>query len=292
MNYKVTLLLFGEDYFGSLYNNYLLTRIIFRSIKNPFLLILRRLHLNLKLPLFSLWYTSIKNMNSDAFLLFDTIYTPITTSYLRKKYPSSRIIVFFRNHINDENILYKFDSTVEIWSYDLNDCKKYNIRYNTQFYFKEIADLNYKESLLYDVFFVGKEKGRMHELKEIQKGLEDQGLKCFFYIIGNTVKERRKMLPYTEVIRLILHSKCILDLLPEEQHGMSLRPLEALFFKKKLITNYIGIKDSNFYDRRNILLLESISDIYEAKNFMKLDYVYQNKESFYSFKEWLGRFFV
>lgn len=39
-------------------------------------------------------------------------------------------------------------------------------------------------------------------------------------------------MPYDVVIDNILHSKCIVDIVPPEQKGLTLRPLEALFFKK------------------------------------------------------------
>ena len=46
----------------------------------------------------------------------------------------------------------------EIWSYDRNDCKKYNLKFNTQFYNNKLKCPNLKK--VQDVIFLGKDKGR------------------------------------------------------------------------------------------------------------------------------------
>ena len=69
--------------------------------------------------------------------------------------------------------------------------------------------------------------------------------------------------------------------------------LEALFFKKKLITNNRDIVNLQFYNANNIFVL-GIDKLENLKNFM--DKPYENIEQkvidYYDFNEWLKRFEV
>lgn len=50
------------------------------------------------------------------------------------------------------------------------------------------------------------------------------------------------MISYQENLDNIRKSKCIVDVVQKGQIGLTLRPLESLFFKKKLLTNNKCIK--------------------------------------------------
>ena len=46
-----------------------------------------------------------------------------------------------------------------------------------------------------------------------------------------------------------------MDIMADNQNGLTLRPMEAMFFKKKLITNNADIINYNFYNSENIFIL-------------------------------------
>ena len=79
----------------------------------------------------------------------------------------------------------------------------------------------------------------------------------------------------------------------EDIKGLTLRTLEALFFKKKLITNNRDIVNLQFYNANNIFVL-GIDKLENLKIFM--DKPYENIEQkvidYYDFNEWLKRFEV
>lgn len=64
-----------------------------------------------------------------------------------------------------------------------------------------------------------------------------------------------KGISYFENIQNVSRCSCVVDI-TTEQTGISLRPLEALFFDKKLITNNKSIKEYSFYHPNNIFILE------------------------------------
>lgn len=81
-----------------------------------------------------------------------------------------------------------------------------------------------------------------------------------------------------------------MDLVTEENYGLTLRPLEALFLKKKLITNYYEIIDEPFYNESNIYLYGR--DNRNIDEFLKIPYEEIQKEvvNMYDCQSWIERF--
>lgn len=112
-----------------------------------------------------------------------------------------------------------------------------------------------KSELFSDVslglYFIGYEKNRRNVLLKYKETFERLGLPCSFLIF----KRKTKGISYAENIQNVIRCSCIVDI-TTEQAGVSLRPLEALFFDKKLITNNKSIKEYSFYHPDNIFILE------------------------------------
>ena len=101
------------------------------------------------------------------------------------------------------------------------------------------------------LYFIGYEKNRRDVLLEYKALFERLGLPCSFLIF----KRKMKGISYFENIQNVSRCSCVVDI-TTEQTGISLRPLEALFFDKKLITNNKSIKEYSFYHPNNIFILE------------------------------------
>ena len=97
-----------------------------------------------------------------------------------------------------------------------------------------------------------------------------------------------RSLPYSEVLKRIKCNNCILDLYTNPRTGLSFRPLEALFFKKKLITNHELIYKEPFYNKNNIFLLGKDS-MDKLKDFISSQYEQTDPAIFweYSFEKWI-----
>lgn len=86
---------------------------------------------------------------------------------------------------------------------------------------------------------------------------------------------------YEDLIDYMLEYDVILDIVQDEQVGLSLRPYEAVVYNKKLLTNNRSIFDFQFYNPQYMFYFEKVSDINWSDVFNKheVDYHYQNEYS-------------
>ena len=215
----------------------------------------------------------------------------IPANFIKRRYPNLRVIFWHWNHIYNPKLYVKLDREIERWSYDSEDCKKYNLKFNTQFYFSSLYGRSEKK-IERDCFFIGKEKGRGADIEYCKEVLEKAGLSKLFMVSGNSRKSLEKeWIDYDDVIEYISTSRCVVDIVPRSQRGMTLRPLEALFHRKKLITNYVDIKSQPFYSPMNIFILNE-DDPRNLKEFIYLpfDKSVMRISSYFDFDSWFKRF--
>ena len=252
-------------------------------------------------PILFLIYGNWKyKINSyDMFIVTSRRSAKYALSLIRKKTKNKkRIVIWYWNIVTKEEldpILYK-KKGYEVWTFDYNDSKKYNMQYNNTYYFSNF-DFDNKNKNIYDIFYVGVEKkGRIDIINNVKKICEKSGLKYNVNIVKNPNYKSpynisySKNLDYYEIIKLVGESKAILDLNNGNQVGLTLRPLEALFFKKKLITNNINIINYDFYSPDNIFIL-GVDDISNLTIFLNKKYKEIDKKIIekYDFSNWLKR---
>ena len=56
-----------------------------------------------------------------------------------------------------------------------------------------------------------------------------------------------------------LHSKAVLDLANETQQGLTMRTMETLGIRRKIVTNNVYLKDYEFYNSDNAIVLEDLA---------------------------------
>lgn len=248
-----------------------------------------RILIKLKFPIsffFGKWKKNIKNC--DKVIIFDNIYNDQLTKYIKKKKSQIKIILWYWNSIveyNNENIA-KDDSNIdEIWTYNRFDAEDYGLKYNPQFYSKKIKSVNTK--IQNDIIFMGRDKGRKEELINLKDSFNELSLQTEFIII----EKEKDLITYDSYVEKVLKSKCILDYGNFEYCGLSLRPLEALFLKKKLITNNKDIINYDFYNKNNIFVL-GIDDMAKLNEFVNSKYIEIEQKIIdkYDFDNWLKRF--
>lgn len=291
------LLLPHKDYFYEQYSLSVSTHYMFKEVRSRSLLALRRLHFMWFPYFYSIWFSdSLKSVdfNSiDKIIIFDSFFSIYVANYLKRKYHITDVSVYYRNHIDKPTELKNAQAGVKIWSYDKDDCKKYALKYNSQFYFTSIVSNIEAEKIEYDFFFIGQIKGRATIINEVRNQLEKRNFKLFFHVIDETNKKSPdyKYLDYKEVVNYIHKSRCVVDLVGNWQTGMTLRPLEALFYKKKLLTNFDKIESFDFYSPNNVFvygkddmssLVQFINSPFDQE---KLKYIDE-----YDFPNWLSRF--
>ncbi|MEC3875078.1 hypothetical protein [Chryseobacterium salviniae] len=214
--------------------------------------------------------------------------------YLADKHPNLRIIVWYWNPVfrcfeptklNKKNI--------EYWSFDEEDCKKYNLKFNTTFYLDNI-EINNNSVKEYDVLFLGADKRRKVLLDKINANLISAKIKTLFHIVPDKDQpnpQNIKPLSYADYLQLISKTKCIFDYIQKGQSGNTVRTMESIFLGKKLITNDINIQKENFYDSSNVFVLE-YDDFNKINEFINTPFKKLKSEvvDYYDFSNWLKRF--
>lgn len=213
---------------------------------------------------------------------------------LRKKGFDHRIIYWYWNpvcnSISPKKISRKY---CELWSFDVNDCKKYDMKYNSTYYFNCLNAI--ENDVIYDMFFIGRDKGRYETIRCLESEIQSMGYSTNFMIIKNATSPSfgmfSKFLPYKDVIDFVKKSKCIVEFNQEGQMGLSLRVMEAIFYDKKIITNNHSIKNEVFYDENRIFIINDYNHK-DIKKFINLDYckIDDSIKEYYDFKNWISRF--
>ena len=307
--------IFFEDYeeFGKILMNDLISfsnvKIIYKNkvFNSKILSKLFNIHMSLKLnrlmklPLKKLWFKSLidKDISKN-----DTIAITFTAgwfdkelfSWLRKKYPNSKQILFLRDTVNlfekaipsfiGQRLNNEFDLVI---SSNPDDCSKYGFKYSPVFISKFEEDKLVKNSKS-DFVFIAEAKDRLQLLHKLYEKFTMFGFKCDFYITSVKDKDRKysdgieyaeKHLKYKDYLDREVASNCIVELIKGDTQGGTLRSWEAVYYNKKLITNWKGIKSFQFYDERYMMYFEDVEDI--DMNFFKenldVEYHYKGENS-------------
>lgn len=172
-------------------------------------------------------------------------------------------------------------------TFDPHDARKYHLDIAGQ-YFCYPHDKGVSTAPLSDCFFCGLPKDREQDLQHLRQMIEDSGLKCNFII----PKQQTEKITYPEYLRQLDASRCVIDICQQHQTGLTRRPLEALFYGKKLITNNPHIKEYNFYNPANILILQDTSSTRQIKEFMACPMVEipDSIKRQYDINQWVSQF--
>lgn len=134
-------------------------------------------------------------------------------------------------------------------TFDPANAQMFDISAFDQF-FRMQNEKGVNEEILYDFYFIGFPKNRENIIHEFEEKLSvDYSTK--FKIVHN-IKE---YVPYSENVASVRHARCLIDLVQSGQSGLTLRPLEALAFQKKLITNNPTLIKYDFYHPQNIFII-------------------------------------
>ena len=256
-----------------------------RKIKNPFLKLWNNIYLKNKNQNLKNKFQS-KIMNEDL-LRLDKKYEYIikiglffldesTLKILRSK--GKYLILHHWDVICDE---YKkrFEKEKKyfnkISSYSKVDSERYNVNYLPNFYFKNLESNKKNQN---DVFCITSDFRRKYFLEKIAKDLKKKNIKYEIILVNKKLQSplitiQSEALSLEETIEKYMKSKVILELVKEENYGCStLRALDCLGLKKKLITNNKEIINEDYYNKNNILIInennidisiEFINSLYE-----------------------------
>lgn len=211
---------------------------------------------------------------------------------------------------NIKGVISKFKYFDRVLSFDRQDVKKYPvIKFRPLFYiddFKKEArtDNNYK----YDISFCGTIHSDRYAIisnvMEICKNqkfsiytfcyLQSEFIYYFYKFIKSEFKSASKSdfsfskLSSKEISDVVNESRVILDIQHPRQTGLTMRTIEMIGMNKKLITTNSEIKEYDFYNPNNILVLDR-NKIHIPNEFMMMEYESLDKNNYdnYSIQKWI-----
>ena len=205
---------------------------------------------------------------------------------------SENLLGFIRNHTKNRMVGYQWDglkrfpeinSKIKIFDdffvFDSNDLqdkdfKQYRLKGITNFYF----DVN-KPMCIHNgvttAYFVGSHfESRVSTLDKCAKALAELNVHIKFIIptddFENILKYRnhdlmtygtRNKVSFAENLSNVNEADILIDIINPVHQGLSFRVFEALYYRKKLITNNSIIQSFDFFHPNNILVWEDNQDM-------------------------------
>lgn len=266
------------------FNNHFFIKIISKLIRVDIFFLPYKL-------LFGKWFKELDN--TDVVIITINYYTLCIIKFINKKFPHITVYAYYFNIVEkDVPIQLLLKLNCKLCTFDSNDAKKYSMDLILQPISLGLLRKYESSGNLYDVFFIGADKGRLKTLLNTQRYLEENHFTTKFYII-NTGKKRdaqyqySKPISYNKYLELASNARCLLEIKQNNQFGPTLRPLEAGILKKKLITNDENIINSKYYNENNVYILGEKRNITE---FMKLPFqdIYDYEEN--DISRWIEKF--
>lgn len=197
-----------------------------------------------------------------------------------------------------ENLL-KTSIFDKIYSFDPNDVKKYDFHPTTNYIYLP-QSLKKKVVFDYQVFMVISKDERLETLNAIARCLETLSVKQKLILRGSrkpqnlhpSIEFRTNEVWQEELDYFLECSEIFLDIVRIGHHGLSFRVFEAMAHQKKLITTNASIKNYDFYNPQNILVVDP-NFVNIPKDFFNSPYVPIPKEiyEFYTVENWVKRVF-
>jgi hypothetical protein len=279
-------------------NNGINGKIIYKK-RNKILKVIRRIWIKWSIPFENIWYQNWKDDVKDADLIIVHVsyLTLNVCKYINKINPNARVIAWYWNKVDKNTYPSLVKGNCELWSFDEENCKKYNMKFNHQYYFKSFLENGWSEKE-WDVYFCGSDSGRGKAILDIYSLFQDLKIKVKFqvvypkyYKIPDEIKSSK--ISYEEVRKNIEKSSCILEIVRKGQSGPTLRLMESLYFRKKLITNNSYVISEEFYNPASIFVLGE-RDINDLKSFIECEAPEYDKKLLdkYDVMQWIENFYI
>ena len=206
---------------------------------------------------------------------------------MKMKHPESAITLYMDDSIkNLKGISDNFDLFDRICSFDKNDVDNNdNIFFRPLFYSKSEKEVTETLEYKYDLCFIGTcHSDRFVIINKVKKQCQNSRNKVFnylylqskfmFYFYKLTSKAFQEAtiedfsftkMPYDENIDFENSSRAILDIQHPKQSGLTMRTIEMIGLKKKLVTTNDNIMSYDFYRPENICVVDRSNPVIDLK---------------------------
>jgi hypothetical protein len=227
-----------------------------------------------------------QDMYDIVFVIRGGTLSPYSLEYMHKKLPNAKFVMYQWDSMEQskyQEIIKYFDI---LKTFDRSDSEKYNLEYLPLFYTKQYKDiaLNKKEIFFDLVFYGAYHSDRLEIIKYMDNLFKSNNLifKHHLYItklalarLLVTRKIRISDLDFfktysvdmDEIIDVYTRSSAVLDIELSIQNGLTIRTFETLGANLKLITTNQNIKEEDFFDPQQIIVINRDNIELDMQNF-------------------------
>lgn len=257
---------------------------------------------------------SVKNKKYDYVLMIKGEYAPYKSlERIRKAFKDSKMVLYLWDSLADDKGADKrwkyFD---KVYTFDridyLNNVGL--IEFLPLYYYEDCLPKNMEkaDNYKYDIAFIGTgHEDRVKIVRNVEKWCINNGKNIYSYIymphlfvylynkVFNKnyahVKKRDikfKKLSFEQTYKMYSKSKCVIDIESSKQAGLTMRTIETVGLRKKLITTNKDIIHYDFYNPSNIMVVDR-HDLKIDKEFFDKPYELLNDDIYYkySLENWI-----
>ena len=211
-----------------------------------------------------------------VFVINGQTLSPQILSQWRQAFPRAQFVLYVWDSIKNRQTIQKnFEFFDCCFSFDKNDADFFGLNFHPLFFSRGFQNTRPQNTSSYDVSFVGTAHTNRYAVVSTISQLFSKNIRFykylylqakwvyFYYKATNPTFRSSTMnefvfnpLDKEMVQKIFFQSTSILDIEHPLQTGLTIRSLEALGAKKKLITTNKNIIDYDFYNSENILVLD------------------------------------
>lgn len=246
----------------------------------------------------------------DYIFANDVIDEEILRKY-RYLFPSATMLLYLDDSVeNMKGVEQTFKYYDHILTFDKRDADIYQIAFRPLF-FSDDFKKDYHTHYEFDISFIGTcHSDRLSIINILRCKYSNykffffcylQSWFMFYYHLFSDREYRKvkksffqfKSLSTSEVAEILDKSKCVLDIQHPKQNGLTMRTIETLGARRKLITTNQDIKNYDFYDEKNIHIIDRsnpiIPDAFLIGEYQQVDDSIYEK---YSITAWIQEVFT
>lgn len=191
------------------------------------------------------------------------------------------------NHIDRKFHLFDIITT-----FDRRDAQDFSLTFRPLFFDDDYCQINSQvlTKKKYQLSFIGTiHSDRYRIIKKIREQFSDEEMyvypylqsKFVYWLYRLTKKEfyqsykqdfKYEKLSSREIAEIVSSSKCVLDIHHPNQSGLTMRTLEMIGMKMKIITTNADIRNYDFFHPNNIMVIDREHPVVE-KDFFALNYI-------------------
>ena len=201
-------------------------------------------------------------------------FTTYSIETLRNAYPRAKVVLYLWDVMHNCKMKDVLDSCDKCMSFDPVDASENNIGFRPTFFVDDYLSVKETNNFMYDVEFICTlYHPRNKMIKELRRQFEQHNIRFFTYLyvpgIIRYIQESLFHFPFysfkeisltpisiTGTIDILNKTKCILDVNPPYQTSLSTRAHEAMAARRKYITTNKHIKDYEYYNPNNVLVVD------------------------------------